>query len=162
MGIHLPSSSFTPYPPFRHAILHWLGDNNAALTWASERKRGSRNPACQRVFMAITILEQTTAISLSRTSQIKSEDMGDVDLVSRGHLLNLETLTPDRMVDTTTWVVFRDLMVDCKPASRIRPRATPPRVSLRVRHSDQHTGHTSQTGYTVKGIVAPGSGEERR
>ena len=104
-----------PTIPSRNAVIHWQGDNNAALTWVSTWKCGSRNPACQRIFMAITILEQTTAISLSRTSQIKSEDMGDVDLVSRGHILNLETLTPDKMVDTTTWVVFRDIMVACNP-----------------------------------------------
>jgi hypothetical protein len=104
-----------PNVPSRNAVIHWQGDNNAALTWVSTWKCGSRNPACQRIFMAITILEQTTAISLSRTSQIKSEDMGDVDLVSRGHILNLETLTPDMMVDTTTWAVFRDIMVACNP-----------------------------------------------
>ena len=65
--------------------------------------------------MAITILEQITAISLSQTSQIKSEEMGEVDLVSRGKTTDLSVLTPDRRVDTASWKVFSDIMAACNP-----------------------------------------------
>ena len=65
------------------------------------------------MFRAITILEQVTSISLSRISQIKSEEMGDVDLVSRGTVANLTSLTPATWVDTSSWKVFDDIMAAC-------------------------------------------------
>jgi hypothetical protein len=65
--------------------------------------------------MAITILEQVNSISLSRISQIKSEEMGDVDLVSRGSVTNLTSLTPATWVDTSSWKVFDDIMEACNP-----------------------------------------------
>ena len=104
-----------PTIPSQDAVVLWQGDNNAALTWVSQWKCGSQNPACQRVFMAITILEQVTSISLSRISQIKSEEMGDVDLVSRGTVTNLTSLTPATWVDTSSWKVFDDIMAACNP-----------------------------------------------
>jgi len=104
-----------PVVPSQNAVVLWQGDNNAALSWVRQWKCGSRNPACQRVFMAITILEQITAISLSQTSQIKSEEMGEVDLVSRGKTTDLSVLTPDRRVDAASWKVFSDIMAACNP-----------------------------------------------
>ena len=92
-----------------------LATTLAALTWVQDLKCGSNNPARQRVFMAITVLEQLTRIDLRATRQIFSEDMADVDAVSRGRFDNLTFLTPDTKVDVSGWHVIPDLLAACNP-----------------------------------------------
>ena len=65
--------------------------------------------------MAITVLEQRARIDLRGTHQILSEDMADVDAVSRGKFENLTFLTPDTKVDTSGWRMIPDLLEACKP-----------------------------------------------
>jgi len=104
-----------PSLPSEEASVAWVGDNSAALSWVRNLKCGSNNPACQRVFMAITVLEQLTRIDLRDTRQILSEDMADVDAVSRGKFDNLTFLTPDTKVDISGWSVIPDLLSACNP-----------------------------------------------
>jgi hypothetical protein len=65
--------------------------------------------------MAITVLEQLTRIDLRATRQILSEDMADVDAVSRGKFDDLTFLTPHTRVDVSSWHVIPDLLAACNP-----------------------------------------------
>jgi len=93
----------------------WVGDNSSALNWVQKIKCGSGNPACQRMFLAIMVMEQRSGISLRNTRQILSEDMGDIDSVSRGIFSDLKHLTPQTRVDIDSWRVIPELLEVCNP-----------------------------------------------
>ena len=93
----------------------WVGDNSAALSWLRGVKCGSGNPACQRIFLAIMVMEQRSGVSLRETRQILSEEMGDIDAVSRGQITDLAFLTPETRFDISSWQIVPDLLAACNP-----------------------------------------------
>lgn len=93
----------------------WVGDNSAALNWIQNLKCGSGNPSCQRIFLALMVMEQRSAISLRNTRQILSEDMGEVDAVSRGNFRDFVYLTSQTRVDVDSLSVIPDLLEACNP-----------------------------------------------
>jgi hypothetical protein len=69
--------------PSDGAIIDWVGDNTAALTWANTHRCSAEERQTQLVFIALSICEQATHIKLHHTTQLKSAQMGIVDTVSR-------------------------------------------------------------------------------
>ena len=105
------------HPTLRSAdtTVAWVGDNSAALSWLRGIKCGSGNPACQRIFLAIMVMEQRSGVSLRETRQILSEEMGDIDAVSRGQVTDLAFLTPETRFDISSWQIVPDLLAACNP-----------------------------------------------
>ena len=69
--------------PSDGAIIDWVGDNTAALTWANTHRCSAEERQTQLVFIALSMCEQATHIKLHHTTQLKSAQMGIVDTVSR-------------------------------------------------------------------------------
>ena len=60
----------------------WIGDNEAALAWASQNKCNSS--AAQYAFLAVTWLQMSSKFSFSRIQHQPGFLMGDIDNLSRG------------------------------------------------------------------------------
>ena len=67
------------------------------------------------MFLAIMVMEQRSSILLRNTRQIISEDMGEIDSVSRGVFSDLKHLTPQTRVDIDSWLVIPELLEVCNP-----------------------------------------------
>ena len=61
------------------------------------------------------VMEQRSGVSLRETRQILSEEMGDIDAVSRGRITDLAFLTPETRFDISSWQIVPDLLAACNP-----------------------------------------------
>jgi len=101
--------------PSRNANIAWHGDNTAALTWASNNRCKADQPASQRAFVAFSLIQRVTEISLSHTRQLKSEDMGTTDLISRTTDDELVDWDHNLKVDIDTFPTIKELVDICNP-----------------------------------------------
>ena len=101
--------------PSHNANVAWHGDNTAALTWASNNRCKADQPASQRAFVAFSLIQRVTEISLSHTKQLRSEDMGTTDLISRTSDDDLVDWDHNLKVDIDMFPTIRELVDICNP-----------------------------------------------
>ena len=101
--------------PSQNATVTWHGDNTSALTWASENRCKANQPASQIAFIAYSLIQRVTEISLSHTIQMKSADMGTMDLVSRTYDDGQVDWPAHLKVDISTFPTIGDLVTLCNP-----------------------------------------------
>jgi len=111
MMIMLSNSSL----PSQNAIVTWHGDNTSALTWASENRCKANQPASQIAFIAYFLIQRVTEISLSHTVQMKSADMGTMDLVSRIYDDGQVDWPAHLKVDISVFPTIGELVTLCNP-----------------------------------------------
>ncbi len=104
-------------PPSNNAIVELWGDNGSALSWVREHRCKSGERSSQLAFIASSLCIQSTNIFTHHTTQIKSEEMGIVDDVSRDK--RLETLPQDKRVDLNSNSIVIDLLKLCNPYERL-------------------------------------------
>jgi len=101
--------------PSQNAVVTWHGDNTSALTWASENRCKANQPASQIAFIAYSLIQRVTEVSLSHTVQMKSADMGTMDLVSRTYDDGLVDWPAHLKVDISTFPTIGELVTLCNP-----------------------------------------------
>ena len=103
--------------PSKNAIVEVWGDNTTALTWIRENRCKSQERASQLAFIGNSLCIQATDIYTHRTYQLKSKDMGYVDLVSRSDddEGELSFLPQNKKVDMNANPCIIELLHLCDP-----------------------------------------------
>jgi len=100
-----------------NAIVELSEDNGSALSWVREHRCKSGERSSQLSFSASSLCIQSTNIFTHHTTQIKSEEIGIVDDVSRDK--RVETLPQDKRVDLNSNPIIIELLKLCHPFERL-------------------------------------------
>jgi len=106
--------------PSNNAIVEIWGDNTAALAWADgDHRCKSGERYSQLAFIGLSLCVQSTGIFTHHTTQIKSEEMGYVDKVSRTSSdEEFGFLSQDIKVDCNSIPCIAELLVLCNPDNK--------------------------------------------
>jgi hypothetical protein len=105
--------------PSDGAIVNWISDNTSALSWANSHRCSSEEYHTQLAFIALSLCEQVTHIKLHDTIQLKSEEMGIVDQVSRTNVDEGLDVPRELKREIESFPGLLDLLELCNPYNKI-------------------------------------------